>query len=107
MTGACRYDGVRYGGRQAADELRSMYGATRQHGLGAEVKRRIVMGTYALSAGYYDAFYKKAQQVRLALSAGYYDAFYKKAQQVRCTLLLHFARSLSPALALAGGVTEL
>ena len=65
-----------------------MYGATRQHGLGAEVKRRIVMGTYALSAGYY-------------------DAFYKKAQQVRCTLLLHFARSLSPALALAGGVTEL
>ena len=54
---------MRYGNRQAADELRSMYGRTRQAGFGAEVKRRILMGTYALSAGYYDAFYKKAQQV--------------------------------------------
>ena len=60
----CRYDGVRYGARVDAEDLRSMYGATRRAGLGAEVKRRILMGTYALSAGYYDAFYKKAQQVR-------------------------------------------
>mmetsp|Transcript_13961 Transcript_13961/g.30176 ORF Transcript_13961/g.30176 Transcript_13961/m.30176 type:complete len:538 (+) Transcript_13961:56-1669(+) len=60
-----RYDGVRYGARdgQAAD-LASMYGRSRDAGLGAEVKRRILMGTYALSAGYYDAYYKRAQQVR-------------------------------------------
>ena len=47
----------------APAELRSMYGATRQEGLGSEVARRILMGTYALSAGYYDAYYKRAQQV--------------------------------------------
>lgn len=60
----CRYDGIRYGMRNDADSLKSMYMQTRGQGLGAEVKRRILMGTYALSAGYYDAFYKKAQQVR-------------------------------------------
>lgn len=60
----CRYDGIRYGLRADADSLKSMYMHTRGQGLGAEVKRRILMGTYALSAGYYDAFYKKAQQVR-------------------------------------------
>lgn len=59
-----RYDGVRYGHRAEADELRSMYGKTRHEGLGSEVARRILMGTYALSAGYYDAYYKRAQQVR-------------------------------------------
>lgn len=59
-----RYDGVRYGQRAEADELRSMYGKTRHNGLGSEVARRILMGTYALSAGYYDAYYKRAQQVR-------------------------------------------
>lgn len=62
-----RYDGVRYGLRAtegaAAADLRDMYTATRGEGLGAEVKRRILMGTYALSAGYYDAYYKRAQQV--------------------------------------------
>jgi len=60
-----RYDGVRYGQRdmQAAG-LKEMYDATRKAGLGAEVKRRILMGTYSLSAGYYDAYYKRAQQVR-------------------------------------------
>jgi Asp-tRNA(Asn)/Glu-tRNA(Gln) amidotransferase A subunit family amidase len=58
-----RYDGVRYGHREQADELRGMYNKSRQAGFGPEVKRRILMGTYALSAGYYDAFYKKAQQV--------------------------------------------
>lgn len=59
-----RYDGVRYGVRaQGADELRAMYDGSRGTGLGAEVKRRILMGTYALSAGYYDAYYKRAQQV--------------------------------------------
>ena len=59
-----RYDGVRYGLRMDSDELRAMYDGSRGKGLGEEVKRRILMGTYALSAGYYDAFYKRAQQVR-------------------------------------------
>lgn len=59
-----RYDGVRYGSRSPADELMSMYGDSRAKGFGQEVKRRILMGTYALSAGFYDAFYKKAQQIR-------------------------------------------
>lgn len=54
---------MRYGERVDAEELRAMYGKTRAAGFGAEVKRRILMGTYTLSAGYYDAFYKKAQQV--------------------------------------------
>ncbi|KAG1673670.1 hypothetical protein FOA52_010538 [Chlamydomonas sp. UWO 241] len=61
-----RYDGVRYGARVEAGEggLAGMYAQTRGQGLGPEVKRRILMGTYALSAGYYDAYYKRAQQVR-------------------------------------------
>ena len=59
-----RYDGVRYGLRTAdAAGLKEMYDATRAAGLGAEVKRRILMGTYALSAGYYDAYYSRAQKV--------------------------------------------
>ncbi|KAF3680525.1 Glutamyl-tRNA(Gln) amidotransferase subunit A, chloroplastic/mitochondrial [Capsicum annuum] len=59
-----RYDGVRYGKQVVADELNSLYGESRAGGLGSEVKMRILMGTYALSAGYYDAYYKRAQQVR-------------------------------------------
>lgn len=59
-----RYDGVRYGNQVAADELNSLYGDSRAKGFGPEVKRRILTGTYALSAGYYDAYYKRAQQVR-------------------------------------------
>ncbi|KAL5725961.1 hypothetical protein ACHQM5_009040 [Ranunculus cassubicifolius] len=59
-----RYDGVRYGNQVGAEELSSLYKASRANGLGPEVKRRILMGTYALSAGYYDAYYKRAQQVR-------------------------------------------
>src|SRR5437764_578932 len=59
-----RYDGVRYGLRVDADEITAMYGATREAGFGAEVKRRIMLGTYALSAGYYDAYYAQAQRVR-------------------------------------------
>lgn len=62
-----RYDGVRYGLRAthgaAGRDLKDMYCSTRGEGLGSEVKRRILMGTYALSAGYYDAYYKRAQQV--------------------------------------------
>ena len=59
-----RYDGVRYGLRSSDRSVLDMYGTTRQAGFGPEVKRRIMLGTYALSAGYYDAYYKKAQQVR-------------------------------------------
>lgn len=59
-----RYDGVRYGLREDAEDLRVMYNGSRAAGLGPEVKRRILMGTYALSAGYYDAYYERAQRVR-------------------------------------------
>jgi aspartyl-tRNA(Asn)/glutamyl-tRNA(Gln) amidotransferase subunit A len=59
-----RYDGVRYGLRKDAEDITAMYSATRAAGFGAEVKRRIMLGTYALSAGYYDAYYGQAQRVR-------------------------------------------
>ena len=59
-----RYDGVRYGLRAEADDVTSMNARTRDEGFGAEVKRRIMLGTYALSAGYYDAYYGQAQRVR-------------------------------------------
>ena len=73
-----RYDGVRYGHRAKlgpADTLRDMYDRTRDEGFGAEVKRRIMLGTYVLSAGYYDAYYLKAQQVRTLLRQDYERAF--------------------------------
>ena len=71
-----RYDGMKYGYRdpQALSSLDSML-ATRHHAFGPEVKRRIMLGTYALSAGYYDAFYKKAQQVRTLIARDYSLAF--------------------------------
>ena len=59
-----RYDGVKYGFRAPAEDLKEMYLKTRSQGFGDEVKRRIMLGTYALSSGYYDAYYRKAQQVR-------------------------------------------
>jgi aspartyl-tRNA(Asn)/glutamyl-tRNA(Gln) amidotransferase subunit A len=62
-----RYDGVRYGYRAAGDDLTTVYERTRDEGFGDEPKRRIMLGTYALSAGYYEAFYGKAQQVRTAI----------------------------------------
>jgi aspartyl-tRNA(Asn)/glutamyl-tRNA(Gln) amidotransferase subunit A len=70
-----RYDGVRYGFRAEARELRGMYARTREQGFGAEVKRRIMLGTYVLSAGYYDAYYLKAQQVRTLILRDYEQAF--------------------------------
>jgi aspartyl-tRNA(Asn)/glutamyl-tRNA(Gln) amidotransferase subunit A len=71
-----RYDGVKYGFRSPdADTLKTMYSRTRDRGFGAEVKRRIVLGTYVLSAGYYDAFYLKALQVRTLLRRDYDEAF--------------------------------
>jgi aspartyl-tRNA(Asn)/glutamyl-tRNA(Gln) amidotransferase subunit A len=71
-----RFDGVRYGYRSAAsDTLSAMYRHSRDEGFGAEVKRRILLGTYALSAGYYDAYYLKAQQVRRVLAEEFLRAF--------------------------------
>ncbi len=71
-----RYDGVRYGHRaKDAGSLRDMYSRTRDEGFGPEVKRRIMLGTYVLSAGYYDAYYRKAQQVRTLLRRDYERAF--------------------------------
>jgi aspartyl-tRNA(Asn)/glutamyl-tRNA(Gln) amidotransferase subunit A len=72
-----RYDGVRYGfrARDAADSLGEMYDRTREQGFGAEVKRRIMLGTYVLSAGYKDAYYLKAQQVRTLIRRDYDEAF--------------------------------
>ena len=70
-----RYDGVKYGKRVEADTLDAMYEATRAEGFGEEVQRRILIGTYALSAGYYDAYYLKAQQVRRLIKQDFDKAF--------------------------------
>jgi len=71
-----RYDGVRYGYRSPnAKTLAEMYRRTRDEGFGAEVKRRIMLGTYALSAGYYDAYYLKAQKVRALIAQDFLNAF--------------------------------
>ena len=77
-----RFDGVRYGLRVDAKDLNAMYGATRAAGFGDEVKRRIMLGTYALSAGYYDAYYGKALKVRRLIA----DDFAKAYQQ--CDVML-------------------
>ena len=71
-----RYDGVRYGYRDPhAKTLGEMYDRSRDRGFGAEVKRRIMLGTYVLSAGYYDAYYLKAQQVRTLIRRDFDEAF--------------------------------
>jgi aspartyl-tRNA(Asn)/glutamyl-tRNA(Gln) amidotransferase subunit A len=70
-----RYDGVRYGRRVAAPELRRLYGETRDAGFGPEVKRRIILGTYVLSSGYYDAYYLRAQKVRNLIRQDFTKAF--------------------------------
>ncbi len=72
-----RYDGVRYGPRVPGDTLLEMYRKTRGSGFGAEVKRRIMLGTYVLSAGYYDAYYLKGQKVRALIAQDFRDAFAK------------------------------
>jgi aspartyl-tRNA(Asn)/glutamyl-tRNA(Gln) amidotransferase subunit A len=79
-----RYDGVRYGLRELPDGagLQDMYAATRAAGFGAEVKRRILIGTYVLSAGYYDAYYTQAQKVRTLIARDFQDAW------ASCDLLL-------------------
>ncbi|PYT06431.1 MAG: Asp-tRNA(Asn)/Glu-tRNA(Gln) amidotransferase GatCAB subunit A [Acidobacteria bacterium] len=72
-----RYDGVRYGLREPSRTLEEMYRRTRSAGFGAEVRRRIMLGTYVLSAGYYDAYYLKAQKVRTLLRRDFEEAFRK------------------------------
>ncbi|HUQ39202.1 MAG TPA: Asp-tRNA(Asn)/Glu-tRNA(Gln) amidotransferase subunit GatA [Acidimicrobiales bacterium] len=70
-----RYDGVRYGLRTDGVDITQMYGTTRANGFGAEVKRRIMLGTYALSAGYYDAYYGQAQRVRTLIIRDFEAAY--------------------------------
>jgi aspartyl-tRNA(Asn)/glutamyl-tRNA(Gln) amidotransferase subunit A len=70
-----RFDGVRYGLRERADDLTEMYESTRAAGFGAEVKRRIMLGTYALSSGYYEAYYGTAQRVRTKIAEDFAGAF--------------------------------
>lgn len=72
-----RYDGVKYGFRAEGKDLIDMYMKSRAQGFGPEVKRRIILGTYALSSGYYDAYYKKAQQVRTLIKNDFENAFKK------------------------------
>ena len=72
-----RYDGVRYGLREPGDDIFEMYTATRQRGFGREVKRRCLIGAYALSAGYYDAYYGQAQRVRTLIRRDFEQAFEK------------------------------
>jgi aspartyl-tRNA(Asn)/glutamyl-tRNA(Gln) amidotransferase subunit A len=78
-----RYDGVRYGLRLDGDAMWETYRRTRGAGLGSEVKRRIMLGTYALSAGYYDAYYLKAQQVRTLIKADF-DAAFREVDVIAC-----------------------
>ena len=75
-----RYDGVKYGFRSKGENLIDMYEKTRSEGFGAEVQRRIMIGTYVLSSGYYDAYYLKAQKVRKLIKNDF-DEVYKKMMQ--------------------------
>jgi len=70
-----RYDGVRYGHNAGGDNIEEMFSKTRGEGFGAEVKRRIMIGTYALSAGYYDAYYLQAMKIRTLIRRDYEEAF--------------------------------
>ena len=72
-----RYDGVKYGFRAEGENLIDMYEKTRSQGFGDEVKRRIMIGTYVLSSGYYDAYYLKAQKVRMLIKNDFDEAFNK------------------------------
>ena len=75
-----RYDGVRFGLREQGDDLRDLYERTRAAGFGAEVRRRVLIGTYVLSAGYYDAYYLRAQKVRALILQG----FHRGVRACRC-----------------------
>ncbi|MFH0890909.1 MAG: amidase family protein, partial [Candidatus Liptonbacteria bacterium] len=89
-----RYDGIRYEGAMPAEylpeDLREIYLQSRGRGLGAEVKRRIILGTFVLSSGYHDAYYKKAQQVRALISQDFEKAF-QKVDAIFAPVTPHFA----------------
>ncbi len=70
-----RYDGVRYGLREQGRNITELYENTRAEGFGAEVRRRVMIGTYVLSAGYYDAYYLRAQKVRTLIKRDFEDCF--------------------------------
>ena len=70
-----RYDGVRFGSRRDGEDLRDLYERTRAEGFGPEVRRRIMIGTYVLSAGYYDAYYLRAQKIRALILKDFTDVF--------------------------------
>jgi aspartyl-tRNA(Asn)/glutamyl-tRNA(Gln) amidotransferase subunit A len=118
-----RYDGVRYGFRSEAEggenrtPLQAMYEETRAAAFGAEVKRRIMLGTYVLSAGYYDAYYLKAQQVRTLIRQDFDEAFakvdvvamptsptppFRLGERVRDPLRMYLADVLTVGASLAG-----
>lgn len=95
-----RYDGARYGHRaRGAKGLRELYAQTREEGFGPEVKRRIMLGTYALSAGYYDAYYLKAQKLRTLIRRDFSEAF-QKVDAILC------ATSPTPAFPLGAKVND-
>jgi aspartyl-tRNA(Asn)/glutamyl-tRNA(Gln) amidotransferase subunit A len=85
-----RFDGVRFGHRAVAGTLAEMYRKTRGEGFGPEVKRRIMLGTYALSAGYYDAYYGKAQKVRTMIKADF-DSAFEQVDIIACPVAPHTA----------------
>jgi len=78
-----RYDGIRFGSRQEADGLAGVFKRTRGKEFGSEVKRRIMLGTYALSAGYYDAYYAKAQKVRTLIKQDF-DLAFERVDAIAC-----------------------
>jgi aspartyl-tRNA(Asn)/glutamyl-tRNA(Gln) amidotransferase subunit A len=94
-----RYDGVRYGRRQDAPDLRAMYGKTRDRGFGAEVKRRILLGMFVLSAGYYEAYYGRALKVRTLIKRDF-DAAFAEVDAIVCPT------SPTPAFALGEKVDD-
>jgi aspartyl-tRNA(Asn)/glutamyl-tRNA(Gln) amidotransferase subunit A len=77
MANMARYDGVRYGLSIGGQNIWELFARTREQGFGSEVKRRILLGTYALSSGYYDAYYLKAQKVRTLVRRDFDEAFKK------------------------------
>jgi aspartyl-tRNA(Asn)/glutamyl-tRNA(Gln) amidotransferase subunit A len=124
-----RYDGVRYGLRSGNGDLLSMYEQTRHDGFGAEVKRRIMIGTYALSSGYYDAYYGKAQRVRTKIADDFRAAFdsvdlvvtptsptvaFKLGERTQDPLAMYMSDALTvpmslagiPAISIPGGLSE-
>jgi len=96
-TNLARYEGVRYGNRVHTKDLAEMYTKTRENGFGAEVKRRILLGTFVLSSGYYDAYYLKAQKIRTLIKQDFENAF------AQCDVIL---TPVTPSTAFKFGATK-